>query len=355
MIEQWYVLTLEPGPRPALVLDASESAHKLAPYLCSLAEGVIELMPESSRPRVLFLGNPKAHDAADFAANSERWFQDNAARGSFIGPIIEALEIEPDVVMAVAGAGRIFDLPDWRDHPIVRQAIWMKVGPVGLTDGLFNEQTYACEQLAELLNNPLSHVEVFGSGAMPIAWDDPTFRLEGQRLVGEKTAGSMRFGILALATNPVSATVVMANGSRRELRLEPGELITPPAWSKLPHGEFMLLRQCLNKNHYQCPLCQREHPAGMFHCPANTSVPLFPTLEAMPKGGFALIDTGTWETRVRPHALPVLQLASDTVAVREPQAGAVIRRFDLATNSWPVAGRFTLFHRLQDKLYAMVG
>jgi hypothetical protein len=353
VIEQWYVLTLAPGPRPALVLDASESAHKLAPYLRSLAEGVIELLPEASRPRVFFLGNQTPYEAGELATNGERWFQENASRGSFVAPVLEALASEPETVIAVAGAGCIFDLPDWREHPLVRQAIWIKVGPVGLTDGAYAEKTYACEQLAELLKNPVSHVEVFGSGAMPIGWDDPAFHLDGQRLVGEKTAGSLRFGILGLATNPVTAAVVMANGTRRDLRLEPGEPIAPPAWSKLPHGEFMLLRQCLNKGHYQCPLCQREHPAGTFRCPANSAVPLFPTLEAMPKAGFALIDAGSWETRVRPHPLPVLQLASDAVAVRDPQ-GATIRRFDLTTNSWPAAGRFTLFHLLQDKLYAMV-
>jgi hypothetical protein len=353
VIEQWYVLTLEPGPRPALVLDASESAHKLAPYLRSLADGVLELMHETSRPRVFFLGNPKQYDATRFAADGERWFQENSARGSFITPIVETLEEEAEAVMAVAGAGRIFDLPDWRGHPLIEGAIWMKVGPVGLTEGAYREETYSCEQLAELLNNPLSHVEIFGPGAMPIGWDDPAFRLDGQRLVGEKTAGQLRFGILGLATNPVSATVVMASGARRELRLEPGEPVAAPAWQKLPHGEFMLLRQCLNKGHYQCPLCQREHPAGTFRCPANVAVPLFPTLETMPKGGFALIDTGTWETRVRPHPRPVLQLGSDAVAVRDPE-GATIRRFELVTNSWPDTGRFTLFHQLQDKLYAMV-
>jgi hypothetical protein len=353
MIEQWYVLTLEPGPRPALVLDASESAQKLAPYLRSLVEGVIELMPESSRPRLYFLGNPKPYETADFAANGERWFTENSARGSFIGPVFEALEAEPDVAVAIAGAGRIFDLPDWHGHALADHAVWMKVGPTGLTDGAYKEETYACEQLAEMLNNPLSHVEIFGPGAMPIAWDDPAFRLDGQRLVGEKTSGSLRFGILGLATNPVSASVVMANGSRRELRLEPGESIAPAAWSKLPHGEFMLLRQCLNKAHFQCPLCQHEHPAGVYRCPANKDVPLFPTLEVLPKGGFALIDTGTWEARVRPHPLPVLQLSSESVAVRDAN-GATLREFDLATNSWRPLGRFTLFHLLQDKLYAMV-
>jgi len=150
VIEQWYVLTLEPGPRPALVLDASESAHKLAPYLRSLADGVLELMPESSRPRIFFLGNPKPYEPAQFTTNGERWFHENMARGSFIAPIVETLDVERDALMAVAGAGRIFDLADWRGHPLVDGAIWLKVGPHGITDGAYPEETYACEQLAEI-------------------------------------------------------------------------------------------------------------------------------------------------------------------------------------------------------------
>src|SRR5262245_20192670 len=125
---------LEPGPRPALVLDASDSANKLTPYLRSLAEGVIELMPETSRPRIFFLGNPTPYEPGELAENGERWFQENAARGSFIAPVLEALEREPQTVIVVAGAGRIFDLHDWCDDPLVQHAIWMKVGPVGLTD-----------------------------------------------------------------------------------------------------------------------------------------------------------------------------------------------------------------------------
>jgi hypothetical protein len=89
VIEQWHTLTLEPGPRPALVLDASESAAKLAPYLRSLTEGVLEEIPVSGWPRLFFLGNPQPFDSAQFSALGEKWFAQNNGRGSFISPIFE--------------------------------------------------------------------------------------------------------------------------------------------------------------------------------------------------------------------------------------------------------------------------
>lgn len=354
MFEQWFVLTLEPGPRPALVLDTSESAAKIAPFLRSLAEGVLEAMPESSQPRIFFLGNPQPYEPAEFMHRGEELFRQNAGRGSLIGPVFETLETEPDVMVAIAGAGRIFDLPDWRNHPLAQRAIWMKVGPIGLTDGLFEEEMYACEQLAEKLNNPLSHVEISGPGVMPVWWDDPAFRYEEGQLVGQKTSGSLRFGVLTPEMDAVQAAVVMSNQARRELRLEPGVPPSPSEEIRLPHAEFMLLRQCLNKNNFHCPVCQQDHPAGTFRCQTNTELPLFPTIEALPAGGFVMIDAGAWETRLRPHPCSVLQLGPDTVAVRQPTGGARVLRFDPSINVWQPSRNIALFERLEDKRYAMV-
>jgi hypothetical protein len=352
VIEQWYSLNLESGPRPALVLDVSESAQKIAPYLRSLTEGVLELMPPSSQPRIFFLGNSQPHQPDQFAIQIDNWFRQNAGRGSFIGPVFEALADAPDAVVAVAGAGPIFDLPDWRGHPLAEHAVWMKVGPMGVTEGAYQEDTYTCEQLAERLNNPMVRVEISGQGVMPILWDDAAFRIEANRLVGAKNAGSLRFGVLMPELATVTASVVMANGVRRELPLALNEELPQPDWMKMPHGEFMLLRQCLNKNRFQCPICQQEHAAGALRCQSKPELPLFPTLESM-RGGFVLIDSGSWETRLRPHPCPVLALSSETVAIRDA-AGAKIMRYDAARDDWRISGSFTLFHRLEDKRYAMV-
>ncbi len=311
-------------------------------------------MPPASQPLIYFLGNSRAHAPEQFLAQADTWLRENAGRGSFISPIFESLADQPDAVVAVAGAGPIFDLPDWRGHPLAENAVWMKVGPVGLTNGVYPEETYTCEQLAERLNNPTVRVEIGGPGVMPIRWDDPAFRWEGERLVGSKTSGTFTFGALTPEEGRVKAAVVMSNGSRRELELTTAEEPPRPDWIKMPHGEFMLLRQCLNKNRFQCPLCKQEHAAGKLRCDSNGELPLFPTLESMKKGGFVLIDAGAWETRLRPHPCPVLAISSESVAVRGPEGGAKLLRFDANQDQWREVGTFPLFHVLEDKRYAMV-
>jgi len=349
------MLTLEAGPRPALVLDASESAAKLAPYLRSLAEGVIEVMPEASRPRLFFLGNPQPFDPAVFAVHGEQWFAQNAGRGSFISPIFEQLANEPDTAVAVAGAGRIFDLPDWHGHPLAETAVWVKAGPAGLTDGAYAEDTYACEQLAERLNNPAVRVEISGEGVMPFFWNDPAFRWESGRLVGSKTAGTLLFGTLAPETDGVKAERIQANGTRQDLALTPAESPPAPSWFKLPTGEYNLLNQCKRQGRYQCPACHTDHPFGQFHCSRPGTRPIFPTIDPLPRGGFCFIDTSAWETKYRYHQCAALQLAPDAVAVRTADGGAEIVRFDGRTNSWKPSGeRLKVLHPLGHKIDAMV-
>jgi hypothetical protein len=355
VIEQWHIVILEPGPRPALVLDVSESAQKLAPYLRSLAEGVLEALPEANRPRLFFLGNPQPFDPAEFPAMSERWFAQNSGRGSFIAPIFEYLANEPSTATAIAGAGRIFDLGDWRGHPLAERAIWAKVGPVGLTDGVYPEETYTCEQLAERLNNPPVRVEVWGDGMIPFFWDDPSFQFDHGKLVGSRNNGTMLVGTLAPEADLIRAAVLQANGTRRTLALSPAEAPALSDWFKLPMSELNLLNQCRRTGRYQCPVCHTDHPFGQFRCNRPGARPIFSTLDALPRGGFCLLDSSAWETKYRYHPCAGLQLAPDAVAVRTADGGAEIWRFDGHANVWTSNGeRLKTLHPLGHKLDAMV-
>ncbi len=354
MIEQWHILTLEPGPRPALVLDVSESAKPYWPVLRSLTEGILEALPVAGWPRIYFLGGDKPHDASQFAEQADQWFEENAGRGSFIGPIFESLAAEPEMAVAVVGSGRIFDLPDWKDEPIASRACWCKYGPNGLTDGLFPEESFALEQLAERLNNPAVRVEIGGPGVMPIWWDDPAFRLEQGRLVGEKTTGSLRLGVLAPDEHRLNAEVILADGTRRPLQVEPSDAPAQAGWVRLPPPEFTLLRQSLRKNCYQCPVCSLEHPAGSWRCPQAADRPLFATIEGYGQSGFLLIDSGAWDARVRHHSCESLQLNSQTVAIRRADGGADVLRFDPQVEEWKASETIPLFYWMDDKLHALV-
>ena len=355
MIEQWYNLTLEPGAKPVLILDTSESAKSYWPVIRNLIEGILESMPKSTpAPSIFFLGNPLPHDASQFPAQADYWFHKNAGRGSFIGPIFDQFASDALTTVVVVGAGRIFDLPDWSNNALARDAIWCRFGPNSLTDGALPEESYACEQLAERMNNSSAHIEIGAAAAMPFYWDDPTFVFEDGRLVGSKLAGSLRLGFLLPDETPPSAAVVHTNGSRHQLPLAPVEPPPMPAWTSIAMGEFNLLKQCKKEQRFRCPACQEMHPFGQFRCLQQGSKPVFPTLGTYPQGGFCQLDAWEWEAKVLHVPCAAMKVGDQAVALRMPNGGAQVYRYQPALNSWQPAESFSAFFKLGEKLDAMV-
>lgn len=355
VLEQWHSLTLEPGPRPVLVLDTSESAKAFWPVMRSLTEGVLEIMPADTWPRIYFLGNPAPHDAADFAANAERWFDANRDRGSLLSPVFETLETETDIAVVVVGNGVIFDLPDWQGHPLAERAIWCRYGPAELTGGAYKEESYTVEQMAEKLHNPALRIEIAGPGVMPFYWDDAGFRWENGKLVGEKTSGTLTFGLLAPESELAQACVVLSNGVKRILPLTPADPIRLPEFRNLPGKEDNLLRQCLRQGKFRCPNCNHDHPAGQWRCPESATPPVFRMLEEMGKNGFVLVNTEPWQGQARPHPCRALRLQNDVIAVRLPDGGAALVHYDSRSNSWKTSNeKFSPMHPVMNKIYALV-
>jgi len=352
LLEQWYSLTLKPGARPALVLDVSESAKPFWPVIRSLTEGVLETLPADTWPEIFFLGNRQPFPPEEFAARAELWHSANAGRGSFVSPIFEELVRVPDRAVAVVGSGRIFDLPDWSDEPFAQHAIWCRYGPANFTDGAFAEEAYTVEQLAEKLNNPAVRVEISGPGVMPFFWDDPSFRWQRGLLSGTKTSGSLLLGILSPEPDQARARVVLANGSEQMLPLEPAEAPAPPEWRNLPAREDNLLRQAMRQGRYTCPACQQSHPAGQWRCSNPAATPVFPSV-ANAAGGFAVLDTAAWQSRIRLHPCAALQLKPEVVAMHTGDSSADIIRFDGKT--WRATGeRLDPIHPLEERRYVLV-
>jgi len=355
VFEQWYSLTLEPGPRPVLVLDTSESAKAFWPVLRSLTEGVLEIMPAESWPRIFFLGNPQIHDASEFLANADRWFQANAGRGSFISPVFEALQAETDIAIVIVGNGMIFDLPDWHGHNLAEHAIWCRYGPAEMTAGKYSEESYTVEQMVEKLSNPALRIEISGPGAMPFYWDDSAFRWEQGKLVGAKTTGSLTLGLLSPEPDAAKAHVVLSNGIRRELPLANAEPLRLPDWKNLPGKEDNLLRQCLRQGKYRCPHCNQDHAAGQWRCMDGSAPPVFPVMEEMGKQGFCLVNSEPWQGQGRAHPCGALKLADDLVAVRQSDGAAALVRFDPRNNTWRVTNdKFGPMQPVVNKIHAMV-
>lgn len=355
MIEQWHTLTLAAGSRPALILDTSESAKAVWPMIKSLTEGVLETLRQDCWPRIFFLGNPQPFDAAAFVANADQWFRANVGRGSVISPIFDVLETETDIAVVVVGNGLIFDLPDWHGHPLAERAVWCRYGPSSLTSGTYSEASYSVEQMAEKLHNPAVRIEVRGPSAMPVYWDDHSFRYEGGALVGEKTSGALTFGTLAPEPDTVTAHAVLSNGIRRNLELIATEPLRLPDWRNLTSKEDTLLRQCLRQGKYCCPHCSQDHPSGQWKCPDPAAPAIFRTLDEAGQSGFCLINTEPWQGLARPHPCSALQLADDLVAVRSASGQVVLMRFDSKGGRWlPTSEPFAPMHLVVNKIHALV-
>ncbi len=356
MFEQWYQLVPTPAPRAALILDVSESAQLYWPVIRSLTEGTLELLAKTSWPDIYFLGNSAPFSAGDFAARADSWFEANVGRGSFVAPIFETLQGVPDVLAVVVGAGRIFDLPDWKGTPTADRGVFVKIGPHSMTDGLFPEQALVCEQLAEKLNNPLLCVEVRGEGAIPIGWDNPNYQFSGGKLVSEKSPPEpLIVGFLMPELENVRGEAVYANGMRRTFAMLATVAPREPPWRDLPAREDNLFRQCLRQGRYRCPTCDAEHPAGQFRCDKPQAAPNFPMLQEMAGSGFVIVDTRGWQSKARPHFGSSLRIADQKVGVVSATGTAEIWHFDPITTAWVPAGvSMPRLFALDEKQHALV-
>jgi len=70
-------------------------------------------------------------------------------------------------------------------------------------------------------------------------------------------------------------------------------------------------------------------------------------------GNLGLLNSGSWNAKLRPSACPALLLDGQTVAMRLPEA-VVIYRYDSATESWKPGERFAFSRELEKDLYALV-
>jgi hypothetical protein len=70
-------------------------------------------------------------------------------------------------------------------------------------------------------------------------------------------------------------------------------------------------------------------------------------------GGFAVVDTAAWQTRIRLHACAALQLKPNAVVMHTGNGEAEIIRFD--GQSWRAGGeRLGPIHPLEERRYVLV-
>lgn len=360
MIERWLTLRLESSGRIAFVLDASESAQPHREGISRLTLDLLNVLPKTRQAQVFFLGNAEPLAAAEFARQGRRWYQANSGRASIISPVFERLQKEEDTTVVVLGAGKIFDLEDWRDTPLLQRTVFVRWGEAPLTGGLSEEWEPSLEQLRMRLDNPITRVELPGRVGMPFFWDNDAYQWEGDKLVAERAKKfAVRVGLLVAPKQAESlryeGLVTLADGGKRLITLEPCD---PPAlasdWKVLTQEEGETFRQCVREGKYHCPICTREHGASELRCEEGglLGTPIYPTLAGL--RGFVLLRDVGGQVKFRCHGCAALRIGKEAVAVRSG-GYADVYRYDAVSGVWCKSGeRVKQYQLLEEETYAIL-
>ena len=112
------VLGVASAGEAVVMLDASHSARPHQRKIFELAQHVLGQLPGSVGRKLYFLGNSEPYDPAQLSTRSAQWLHENFGRTSLLGPVMRRLDPSAPTKIIVLGAGRIFDLDDWAEHPL---------------------------------------------------------------------------------------------------------------------------------------------------------------------------------------------------------------------------------------------
>jgi len=122
------IVNVGDAERVAVGVDASEGADIA---WTAISRGVDELLGHPSyaaQPLLYFPGNTRPHPAVTFGQHKEEWPHANAQRARLLRPVYEDVQRQGIRKVLVFAGGRLFDVEDWLDTPLVYTA------EKGLTD-----------------------------------------------------------------------------------------------------------------------------------------------------------------------------------------------------------------------------
>jgi hypothetical protein len=350
-----------------LILDASESAVLYQPAIIALVRELLSALPARVECALYFLGNPSPYPAANFDAHTPRWFGENRRRASLITPLWETCAPDDLSTQVVIGAGRIFDLEDWRDTALLKRAILVNMGEKLRAEQEFRDEPNVVEELAqpsaarllERLHDPVVGVEITAPGFLPLAWDNPRYQLRLSGGEASLVAGRQDDYALALrylATQPGQATLTRASNERTTQPLAPTETgkfrEVEEGW--LSAGEVALFRRAIRREPFTCLRCGQLHPWNLLRCVSGGSIlgeAVYPSLAARKASGFVIFREAVEGVRYELHPDDVLRLGVAEAAVREgPRAARYA--FDDPDAGWARAAKaLEPYHSLGEGAY----
>jgi hypothetical protein len=326
----------------ALIVDASQSAAAQWDAIHRYAGDLIRRLSSVAHLRLFFLGNASPFDAAEFETKGNIWHDENMRRASFITPIFTALENEAagdSSSLIVLGAGRIFDLADWQDTPLLQASRFISFGD-SLTQGLCLEEELTADALAGQLCSALAQVSIGANGAVPFFWNNPDYQWE-QDCLRLKTANTVahsavRIGWLCAPDATPQATITLQNGHSSQHEL--GDCAPLPVkcrWQSLTQSEAATMEQQLDS---PSPNGQRLN---------------YPTLQG--RQGIVLLRNGNKGATYCHLPCPALRLPNEQAVALWDNASrrAEIMRFN--DGNWTRSGEaLSPYHPVAENVYAIV-
>lgn len=343
LVEQYGELVLgQNTERVALVLDTSESAKPHYANILNFAQQLIQQIP-ALIDRVYFLGNSAYYPVESLALR----FQQNQQRISLITPIYKALSAEnASLRVVVVGAGTIYDLHDWQATEWLQRTLLISLGAPLQSEPLTREiHNPTVNEIAHVLHDPIQSVRITGRAFMPMAWDNPQYRLQitdGNALLvaeGISRNYTLRFHYLIHLQHEAVASFVYSSGAEVTRHLKP-ELPPMRPLDELSPQEQTLFQQARQQLRFTCLVCGREHEWRRLRCSygGGFSQCVYPSLEQHGLRGFVVFHCEAGKVRFEPRGSAV-QIDLYAVAVQMEGQPLQIYRYNLDSRQWELTNQ----------------
>jgi hypothetical protein len=305
--------------------------------VASVLEELAERLPPESHPEVAFLGDRRTHplgavlrglsSTSPAASGPPVDVAGHLGRFPVIGPLLWELSRDPARPLLVLGNSPLIDAEDWAVPEFTgRTLVYRLTGTDAVSHTAFREVGPETELsvLVEHLRDPVLGVRVGHPAALPVDWDNDSYRWDDGALVWEPPATpELTAGFLHPEGEPPHAMVTKGHGVEHRLALTPASPSAAPAPIPLRPAEGNVLNLWRRGTPYWCGGCSRSHPPGQLWCSGSTGgAALFPTLRDCPAAAAYVAEPRAGEWVLTPIRRGVLPLPDGRVLVARSGAAA---------------------------------
>ncbi|MCP4697607.1 MAG: hypothetical protein GY862_12265 [Gammaproteobacteria bacterium] len=355
-----YRLSAREAESVVLILDASESAQAQWEKQLNYCHDILPKLPADLPVTIYFLGSPQACPSRELLIRGTQQFQENRRRCSLINPILSTLDPAAVSVVAVLGAGEVFDIYDWLDTSWAQKLLLVSLGD-SLQSGAELPELHdpGATALHQHLHTPLTAIQFSGPGFLPLAWDNSDCQRSFDSAGGcfllraDKPAAPALELRMLLEGEDLNITREYAGGRSAIVTVKPQPLSFEESApdGHLNEAEAACFEQARRGLAYTCPRCGQSHAAQTLHCPdADAILPplIYPSLEG--RKGLVSLCPDARGVAYYPHG-HVLPLANNRALLYTDPGRAVFMTY--SAGGWRQESALPLLYQLLENGYVL--